>query len=132
MNKLSLVLCLFISIFSIAYLQHDKGGVSSVKNVPLGKYELTVCDAPIKPSITLKENDEFEFVFSVFSSRLVIGKYVVNNDKVTLYCNDTEDKYVFEINDNSLVFNEKESSSIPYAEIFDGAIFERLQNKSNL
>ena len=61
----------------------------------------------------------------MLSSYYAIGSYEIDDGSLILKTDDGKYKYVFKIEDNTLIFNEKESSEIPsYANVPDGAVFE--------
>ena len=99
----------------------------------IGNYVMEESDEIIKPTVTLKENKEFIFNYSILSSYFANGTYEEDGSNLILKTGDGKYKYVFEIKDNTLNFNEKESSEISsYAEsagapltknVLDGSIF---------
>ncbi len=106
--------------------------------LPIGNYVMEESDEIIKPIVTLKENKEFIFNYSVLSSYFANGIYEEDGGNLILKTDDGKYKYVFEIKDNALIFNEKKSSEIlSYAEsagdpskknVLDGSIFVLDEN----
>lgn len=75
----------------------------------------TCYDAPflLLPQICLYEDTQtFMFIFSSFSSEVPIGKYEIINGILTLTA-DSGEKYIFEKDGNSFIFNEELSSPLP-------------------
>ena len=69
----------------------------------------TCYDAPflLLPQICLYEDTQtFMFIFSSFSSEVPIGKYEITNGILTLTA-DSGEKYIFEEDGNSFIFNEE-------------------------
>ena len=101
--------------------------------LPIGNYVMEESDEFIRPTVSLKENKEFTFTYSLLSSYFANGIYEEDGNKLILKTDDGKYKYVFQIKDNTLIFNEKESSEISsYAEsagapftknVLDGSIF---------
>ncbi|AUG56118.1 hypothetical protein [Acetivibrio saccincola] len=93
--------------------------------LPIRVYVMQESQEPIKPSVSLKDNNRFTFNYSALSSYIAIGSYEVNDDNLILKTDDGKFKYVFKIKDDQLIFNAAESSKIPsYANVPDGAIFK--------
>jgi predicted small secreted protein len=98
---------------------------TAVQNIPVGTYIMRESKEPAKPIVLLKDGDRFTFTYSLLSSYYAIGSYEIDDGNLILRTDDGENKYVFKIKDNTLIFNEKESSEIPsYANVPDGAVFE--------
>lgn len=76
--------------------------------------------------LILKEDNDFEFNYSLYSSVIPTGKYEVADGRI--YCYDNSEyslKYVFDIKDRALSFNEALSSKLPgFSEIADGSLFK--------
>lgn len=93
---------------------------------PLGTYQWQESREPSKPSVTLKENHQFHFSYSVLSSYYAVGTYEINDNKLILRTKDGKFTYTFEIKKDTLIFNQEESSGLPsYANLPDGAVFSR-------
>ena len=97
----------------------------AVQNIPVGNYIMQEAEEPAKPIVLLKDGNRFTFNYSLLSSYYAIGSYEIDDGNLILRTDDGENKYVFKIKDNTLVFNAKESSGIPsYANVPDGAVFK--------
>lgn len=97
----------------------------AVQNIPVGNYIMQEAEEPAKPIVLLKDGYRFTFNYSMLSSYYAIGSYEIDDGNLILRTDDGENKYVFKIKDNILVFNEKESSEIPsYANVPGGAVFK--------
>ena len=92
-------------------------------DIAIGAYVMEDSLDILKPYVILKDNNEFSFVHSPESSYWAIGNYEEDDDQLILKTIDGEFKYVFQINDKNLIFNEKESSEIPLEKVPDGSIF---------
>lgn len=97
-------------------------------------------DSLFKPSVTLLEDNRFQFTFSVVSSYLGIGTYAIHDDLLVLNTDDGMYTYTFKVEMEGdvikrLIFDEKRSSDhIHFGEFEDGAVFEsqiELQSNSN-
>ncbi|MEL7656549.1 MAG: hypothetical protein AAGU75_11650 [Bacillota bacterium] len=86
-------------------------------------YELQETNEPVKPRVVLKDHEQFVFTYSSLSSYLPIGTYEINKDQLILETDDGKYQYVFEIKNNTLIFNKKESSSISLGDVKDGSVF---------
>ncbi len=93
--------------------------------IPTGNYIMQESEEPSKPIVLLKDGNRFTFNYSMLSSYYAIGSYEIDDGNLILRTDDGENKYVFKIKDNTLIFNAKESSEIPsYANVPDGAVFK--------
>ena len=83
-------------------------------------------DEIMKPSVTLEDGNKFSFYYSAFSSYRPIGMYEVDNNTLTLIPDDELNNiYVFEIANETLIFDAEKSSEIPlFASIPDRAVFK--------
>jgi hypothetical protein len=96
-----------------------------VQNIHAGTYIMQESEEPSKPTVSLENGNRFTFTYSLLSSYYAVGSYEIDDGSLILKTDDGEYKYVFKIKDNTLIFNEKESSEIPsYANVPDGAVFE--------
>lgn len=69
---------------------------------------------PVSPSIVLSESDStFQFTYSVFSSYIACGHYVLTDKSLVLTTDDGENTYVFDVKKDGFVFNASRSSNIP-------------------
>lgn len=96
------------------------------KSIGLGTYVLTEDSAGVGialPSITIQEDNKFNFTFSVTSS--YIGTYEIIEDELYLQASGDEQMWVFTIeNLNSIIYNaEKSDGSIWFSNIVDGSKF---------
>ena len=93
--------------------------------IPVGTYIMQESEEPVKPIVSLEDSNKFIFTYSALSSYIAIGTYEVDDDNLILKTNDGKYKYVFKIEDNTLIFNATESSEIPsFANVPDGTIFK--------
>lgn len=93
--------------------------------LPYGTYTLETSEDSIKPTIELGEDGKFTFVFSAFSSYIGYGAYEIDRNKLVLRTDDEKYTYLFDIVNNTLVFNADNSSEITgVANIPTGAIFK--------
>jgi len=63
------------------------------------------------PSVTIKK-DSISFTYDLFSSYLSIGQYTVEKNTLTMTTNDDNYKYVFQVEDNKLIFKANKSSEV--------------------
>ncbi len=97
----------------------------TAQDLPLRKYVMEESGDPLKPSVSLEEDNRFMFIFSPLSSYIAFGSYKVNDDNLILKTDDGKYTFVFGIRNGSLIFNAEESSELPkIANIPDGAIFK--------
>lgn len=69
---------------------------------------------PIKPSLLLYDNPKtFTFSWSGFSSYIAVGKYELDENTLTLKTDDGMYTYVFDVVDDTYVFDASRSSTIP-------------------
>ncbi len=124
MKKIYCLLALLsvLGCFLFGCSNNDK---KTAKELPIRAYVLQQSDELIKPTIMLKENNEFQFSYSVLSSYIPIGLYEIKSDELFLRTDDKKYEYIFEIKNDTLVFNAEKSSSIPgLAKVMDRTIFE--------
>lgn len=118
---------LFLSLACACFLVSCSNTNSS--NLPMRTYVFEESKESLKPYVTLKENNQFEFVYSGISSYLPYGTYEIDDNRLILKTDDTKGdnaiKYEFQINDGTLIFNAKESTEFPsFTKLPDGAIFK--------
>ncbi len=83
-------------------------------------------------------DDEFIFSYDLLSSYLSIGTYVIDNGKLTLTTDDNKYSYVFQINEDNLIFQKEESSSVNLIDsrlgvnVTDNVIFHLKDNQFKL
>lgn len=105
-------------------------------------YEYKSSADPTAPSITLKDDGTFTFIYSALSSYFTTGKYEMSSDTLTLKADDGKGIYIFSKKDDKYIFNAAKSSKIPefkYSDdsepespVPDGAVFEPKANNGNL
>lgn len=79
----------------------------------------------IKPCVALYDNGAFSFAFSVISSYLGYGAYEIDNDRLTLHTSDGKFTYVFDMVDDTLVFDADASSKLTwFSGLYDGAVLQ--------
>lgn len=85
---------------------------NSEPSIHLGTYVLQ--DSSVEdlflPKITLKENNEFVFAYSLLSSYLDTGSYRTESDRLILTTSDGWYTYAFRIDGESLIFLAAQSS----------------------
>ena len=79
-----------------------------------------------KAYIALKEDNTFEFNYSLLSSTIPTGKYKIIGRQVHCYDNsEYELKYVFDVKGNTLSFNTLLSSKLPaFSEVKNASLFK--------
>ena len=122
MKKICSLLFLFILI-SCFIVGCSNNNTAIKSNLAIGTYEFQGTNEPLNPFVSLKENNEFLFVYSGLSSYIPVGTYEINKNNLILKTDDGEYKYIFKIENNTIVFNKEESSSILIGSIKDGAVF---------
>ena len=68
---------------------------------------------PVKPTLTLKENGEAIFSFSVYSSYMAAGTYNIEGGVLTLVTDDNSKVYTFNVTDKGFQFDAHNSSELP-------------------
>jgi hypothetical protein len=75
-------------------------------------------------SVSLFDNGKFSFTFSPISSYIGFGQYEIDKDRLTLNTDDGDFTYVFDMVDDTLVFDAADSSKQTwFSGIYDGAVF---------
>lgn len=113
--------------FVILFLSCMLMGCAAERNtsLPLRTYMFAESEDVIKPSVTLEDQNKFSFTFSALSSYIASGTYEMNGDHLLLKTDDGRYQYLFVIQDKAIVYDAKNSSSLPwYVDIPDGAIFK--------
>lgn len=80
----------------------------------------------VSPYIVIDDNNKFIFCFSYISSYLPLGKYEQNDNEIILN-SDNNEKYVFTIDKDKLIFNKDKSSDLKIGgndTIKDRAVFK--------
>lgn len=92
---------------------------------PIRTYVFTESEDIIKPNVTLFDNGLFSFNFSAISSYFGTGPYEMQNNRLTLYTDDGEFIYVFDIVDDHLEFDaEASSEQLWFSNLYDGAVLK--------
>ncbi|MBQ6932991.1 MAG: hypothetical protein IJN37_01250 [Clostridia bacterium] len=78
----------------------------------------------IKPSFVLQENGMFSMTFSAASSYIGVGKYELTDETLSLYTDDGDFEYHFDVTEEGFAFDAEKSSDMTwFAKIPDGALF---------
>ena len=78
----------------------------------------------IKPSFVLQENGMFSMTFSAVSSYIGVGKYELTDETLSLYTDDGDFEYHFDVTEDGFAFDKEKSSDMTwFAKIPDGALF---------
>lgn len=113
---LLIVLCITISACA--------GKPSSDNVLELREYVFQESDDIVPASLTLMEDNKFEFVYSTLSSYICMGSYNVDGDKLLLNADEGGFYYTFNITADGLVFDaENSSDNIWFADFTDGSVF---------
>jgi len=115
-----LFLVIFISCFIVGCSNNN---AVTKTNLDIGIYEFSGTKEPLNPFVSLKENSEFTFVYSGLSSYIPVGTYEIDKNNLILKTDNGEYKYIFKIENNTIVFNKEESSPILVSSIKDGDVF---------
>lgn len=114
-----------IIVFSMIGCSSNK-----ITTITEGSYTLkTKEDFAICPSVTILDKT-FTFTFDSLSSYFNHGTYAIENGILILKTDDDKYEYQFEIKNQTLVFQEKKSSSVKLidkkigVQIVDGDVFE--------
>lgn len=120
---IAVILFLLVLTFTLPGCINSK---TEEQHISVGTYVMEESEEPVlKPRISLKDDNKFNFSYSPLSSYLCMGSYEVDNGFLILKTDDGNYKYVFEIKDKTLVFIATESSDIPsYANVVDGSVFK--------
>ncbi len=91
---------------------------------PVGTYAYNGGDLTKTATVCLFDDGQFQFVFSPLSSYIAIGSYTIENDRLTLHTHDGMFVYVFDMVDDTLVFDAEASTDrVWYSGITDGSVF---------
>lgn len=78
----------------------------------------------IKPGFVLQENGMFSMTFSAVSSYIGVGKYELTDETLSLYTDDGDFEYHFDVTKEGFAFDAEKSSDMTwFAQIPDGALF---------
>ncbi|HEY5562385.1 MAG TPA: hypothetical protein VIK72_11640 [Clostridiaceae bacterium] len=98
---------------------------ANTPNLSIRSYVLESSDEPLKPSVSIQEDSKFTFIYSGLSSYIGFGSYKIDNNNLILKTDDNKYKYVFEMKNDTLIFNSEKSSAIPsFANMPNGAVFK--------
>lgn len=123
MNK-KFVLSISLSILCIICIVYVFAFQTKEKETRTYKFETdSILDSAY---LNLKDDNTFEFNYSLLSSTIPDGEYKTIEGKIYCYDNsEYEDVYVFNIENNILSFNADLSSELPgYSKIQNGSIFK--------
>jgi len=91
---------------------------------PVGTYSYNGGDLTKTATVCLFDDGQFQFIFSPLSSYIAIGSYTIENDRLILHTNDGMFVYVFDMVDDTLVFDAEASTDrVWYSGITDGSVF---------
>ncbi|MDD6276429.1 MAG: lipocalin family protein [Clostridia bacterium] len=100
-------------------------------SVQSGEYVMANSDGPITPYLIIKNDGSFRFDYFLTGGKYIGGKYDVNGETLTLTASGGEQKYVFEINGDILIFKKYRSSDINgIVDIPDSAEFVFDENEN--
>ena len=78
----------------------------------------------IKPSFVLQDDGMFSITFSAVSSYIGVGKYELTDETLSLYTDDGDFEYHFDVTEEGFAFDAEKSSDMTwFAQIPDGALF---------
>lgn len=88
-NKKSVILILFLIVLSYALVGCSKSSKMNRQQVSVGTYVMQESKEPVKPFVSLEDNNKFIFTYSALSSSYIpSGSYEVDNDILTLKTED--------------------------------------------
>lgn len=70
-------------------------------------------DQAVSPRVIINDK-QMIFMFDFLSSHLTIGKYSIEGDILTMTTDDGKEKYVFQLDGDTLIFLKSESSPIKF------------------
>lgn len=118
------VICLLLSCIVIVGVFVGCNSTSDA-DLPIRSYIFEASEDIVKPAVTLQKDSVFSFTYSVLSSYWPHGTYEINDGYLTLKTDDDQREYIFKIDNETLVFDVKQSSELPsYANIPDGSVFK--------
>jgi len=105
------VFFVFIVVLIILFLTwYTNNHISN--NVKYGTYYMEVDTEPgISPFVIISES-QISFTYDLLSSNLSLGNYSIEGDILTMTTYDGNEKYVFQIDGDTLIFLENGSSLI--------------------
>lgn len=78
----------------------------------------------IKPGFVLQDDGMFSITFSAVSSYIGVGKYELTDETLSLYTDDGDFEYHFDVTEEGFAFDAEKSSDMTwFAKIPDGALF---------
>ena len=114
MNKKILFLSLLaVSVFLILITGCSEKKAAEFKT---GRYVVSENDVLLSPKIILNDNNEYMFIKSPYISFLTIGKYSIEDNKLTLYEGESK-TYIFTIDGENLIF-ENDDDLFPKGIVF--------------
>lgn len=126
MKKLWLVL--FVGILSLLITATACEKKVTIKALEQRTYVYEDSDDIIKPNVTLKADNRFQFNFSPLSSYIGFGTYSLDGNTLVLHTDDDNYRYTFKIVEGKstcLVFDAEDSSeNIHFADFSDGSVFK--------
>jgi len=130
MRKKKIIIISFVSVIvllaAISSIRHftSKPVILAVETNECRVYSFRDSQKLFKPKFTLYENGTFHMTFSVESSYLGVGTYVLENDRLILRTDDGDYIYCFDVVDNGYVFDAAASSDMVwFSDIYDGCLF---------
>ena len=80
----------------------------------------------------LSHNNTFQFRWSLLDNYYAVGRYVLTDTTLTLISDNGKYKYIFDVVDDTFVFNESESSRIPRYRVkgVDSELFSPIPDKA--
>lgn len=116
-----------ISVLALCFIFLCGCGEKNI-SIKVGNYVYTKSNDPLKPTLTLSDDNKFSFSYSALSSYYPQGTYIVDEDELVCITDDKEKKYVFEIEKNGLLkFDKDDSSNVSvgnFENVPDDALFE--------
>ena len=112
----------YVIIIAVLSFSITVGVLSFVESPTAKKYT----SEDNKAYIVLKEDNTFEFNYSLLSSTIPTGKYKIIGRQVHCYDNsEYELKYVFDVKGDTLSFDALLSSKLPaFSEVKNGSLFK--------
>lgn len=82
------------------------------KTLKYGSYYMEADTEPgISPFVTISEN-QMSFTYDLLSNNLSVGDYSIEDDELTMTTYDGNEKFVFQIDGDTLIFLEDRSSPV--------------------
>lgn len=96
--------------------------------VALGDYVWSGEEQVQTAAIRLQQENEFRMMLSPLSSYYGIGTYQIQDGRLIATTDDREFQYVFQIEGETLAFDEQRSSELMGVPFSDGAVFEKIDS----